>query len=156
VLDLGRYFETADETLLPKVLPGDTIYIPAIDKPWLDESKERTVRVLGAIAKPGRYEFNEQMTLLDLLAEAGGPSNGAYVEKIVVVNYSHASEGEDQSRTFNLSDFSKNPDFSNLPVVRAGDTIFVPEASSSHWSVFMTAVKDALSVLLLVAVVGGL
>ena len=54
-LDLALYFETGDETLLPKVLPGDSIYLPEKNRPWLDEPKEDTIRVLGAVARPGRY-----------------------------------------------------------------------------------------------------
>ena len=47
-------------------------YIPEKDRIWLDQTKESTVRVLGAIHKPGRYPFNDTMTILDLLAQAGG------------------------------------------------------------------------------------
>ncbi len=71
-LNLSLYFETGDESILPDVRPGDTIYIPEKDKNWLDRSKESTVRVLGEVHAPGRYVFNDNMTILDLLAEAGG------------------------------------------------------------------------------------
>ncbi|GAJ70689.1 periplasmic protein SypC [Vibrio sp. JCM 18904] len=83
------YFETGDESILPPhVRPGDTIYIPEKNKNWLDRSKESTVRVLGEVRDPGRYVFNDNMTVLDLLAEAGGPTDNAYLEKISVVNMS--------------------------------------------------------------------
>lgn len=155
-VDLGLYFETGDETLLPRVVSGDTIYIPERDKPWLDERKEQTVRVLGAVAKPGRYRFNDQMTLLDLLAEAGGPTDKAYLEKIIVVNMAQAEQGQDKGHSFDLKSFVKNPDFSKLPLVRQGDTVFVPDMSSSNWQVVMNGVKDALNVLSLVVITGAL
>ena len=44
------------------------------------------VRLMGAIGKPGRYPFNDTMTLLDLLADAGGPTSDALPDKIVVVH----------------------------------------------------------------------
>jgi protein involved in polysaccharide export with SLBB domain len=147
-LNLALYFETGDESLLPKVVPGDTIYIPEKNRNWLDEEKETTIRVLGSVAKPGRYRFNDNMTLLDLLAEAGGPNDDAYVEKIVVVN---ASCCEETSTSFDLVDFVKNPDFAQLPVLREGDTVYVPNMKRSNWTIFMDSVRDTLSIVTLYA-----
>lgn len=152
-LNLALYFETGDETLLPRVVPGDTIYIPEKDRNWLDEEKETTIRVLGSVAKPGRYRFNDNMTLLDLLAEAGGPNDDAYVEKIVVVN---ASCCEETSTSFDLVDFVKNPDFAQLPVLREGDTVYVPNMKRSNWTVFMDTVRDSLSIITLYALAAAL
>ena len=143
-LNLAMYFETGDETLLPDVKPGDSIYIPEKDRNWLDEEKETTVRVLGSVAKPGRYRFNDNMTILDLLAQAGGPTEAAYVERIVVVNASCCNE---QSASFDLVEFVKDPDFATLPVIREGDTVYVPNVTRSNWRVFMQGVTDALSIL---------
>ena len=147
-LNLALYFETGDESLLPKVVPGDTIYIPEKDRNWLDEEKETTIRVLGSVAKPGRYRFNDNMTLLDLLAQAGGPNDDAYVEKIVVVN---ASCCEEKSTSFDLVAFVKDPDFAELPVLREGDTVYVPNMARSNWTIFMDSVRDTLSIITLYA-----
>jgi len=152
-LDLGLYFETGDETLLPTVKTGDTIYIPEKNRIWLNEKKEKTVRVLGAVNKPGRYRFNDEMTLLDLLAEAGGTTSSAYVEKISVVNLSCC---KDQARSFDLESFSQQPDFSALPVLRAGDTVYIPDESTSTASKVRRGVQDVVRVLSLVALLGGL
>ncbi|MNV22947.1 SLBB domain protein [compost metagenome] len=154
-LDLALYFETGDETLLPKVLPGDSIYLPEKNRPWLDEPKENTIRVLGAIARPGRYRFDSSMTLLDLLAEAGGPTNTAYIKKIVVINMATSGQG-DQARSFDLDGFAKEPDFSQLPVLRAGDTVFIPDSKSSNWAIFMDGMRDILTTISVVALVGTL
>ena len=147
-LNLAMYFETGDESLIPNVQTGDTIYIPEKDRNWLDQEKETTIRVLGSVANPGRYRFNDNMTLLDLLAQAGGPTGEAYVEKIVVVN---ASCCEEQSTSFDLVEFVKNPDFAELPVLREGDTVYVPNMARSNWRVFMDGVRDSLSIITLYA-----
>ena len=122
-VNLALYFETGDESLLPNVRTGDTIYIPEKVRLWIDQTKESTVRVLGAVNKPGRYRFTDTMTILDVLAEAGGSSSNAVVSKITVVNLSCC---KDQARRFNLLEFSKTAAFDDLPVLRAGDTIYVP------------------------------
>jgi protein involved in polysaccharide export with SLBB domain len=155
-LDLADYFETGDENLLPRVVPGDSIYVPEKNRPWLDEKKENMVRVIGAVAKPGRYRFNDEMTILDLLAEAGGPTATAYLKNIVVVNVAKAQAGQDQARSFNFATFVRKPDFSQLPLVRPGDTVYVPDSTASNWAVFMKGVTDTVSILSIFAITGGL
>lgn len=152
-VNLARYFQTGDETVLPKVLPGDVIFVPDRAGEWLDLSKESTVRVLGSVSRPGRYRFADDMTILDLLAEAGGPSNDAYQEKIVVVNLSCC---KDQAQLFDLVDFARTGDFRKLPVLRAGDTVYVPNIGQSNWKLFMDGVRDVVSILSILALAGAL
>lgn len=129
-VNLARYFETGDERLLPKVKVGDVIFVPDRNRDWLDNSKETTIRVLGAVGKPGRYHFSDEMTILDLLAEAGGPTEAAMQDKIVIVNM---SERQDQARVFDLVTFAKSGDHNKLPVLRAGDTLYVPNTEQGEW-----------------------
>ncbi|OCH17433.1 MULTISPECIES: SLBB domain-containing protein [unclassified Aliivibrio] len=152
-LNLALYFETGDESLLPIVKTGDTIYIPEKNRIWINESKETTIRVLGAINKPGRYRFNDSMTLLDLLAEAGGPSNVAYLEKISVVNH---SLDKGRARTFDLVEFSRTADFRSLPVLRAGDTIYIPNKDESTMEQVRVVMKDVFQVVATIALIGAL
>jgi len=152
-LNLSLYFETGDESLLPNVTMGDTIYIPEKDKIWLDRSKESTVRVLGAVNNPGRYVFDDNMTVLDLLAEAGGPSERAYLEKISIVNMSCC---QGQARVFDLIDFSKTANMYKLPVLRAGDTIYVPDRSESFLEKARVGLEDILRLTTTIVLIGAL
>lgn len=152
-LNLSLYFETGDESLLPQVKMGDTIYIPEKDRNWLDRSKESTVRILGAVNDPGRYVFDDNMTILDILAEAGGPSDSAYLEKISVVNMSCC---EGQSRTFDLIEFSKTGNIYQLPVLRAGDTIYIPDRSESYIEKARSGLRDVLQIATTIVLIGAL
>ncbi|NOI57498.1 SLBB domain-containing protein [Vibrio coralliilyticus] len=152
-LNLSLYFETGDESLLPKITMGDTIYIPEKDKIWLDTSKESTVRVLGAVNSPGRYVFDDNMTILDILAEAGGPSERAYLEKISIVNMSCC---QGQARTFDLIDFSKTANIYKLPVLRAGDTIYIPDRSESILERARVGLEDILRLTTTIVLIGAL
>jgi len=96
------------------------------------------------------------MTVLDLLAEAGGPTENANLEEIMVVNISKANTNENSSQLFNLETFVEHPDFTTLPLVRVGDTVYVPDVSQSDWNIFMASVRDAVSIVSLVAIAGGL
>jgi len=150
-LDLAMYFETGDDHLLPQVKTGDTIYIPEKNRIWLDNSKETTVRVLGAINKPGRYRFDDTMTLLDLLAESGGIIADAHIENITVVNMSCC---RDQARRFDLSEFTRTASFSDLPVSRAGDTVYIPFRSESGYEKFRKGLTDIIQIVALGALIG--
>ncbi len=150
-LNLALYFETGDENLLPAVKTGDSIFIPEKNRLWLDQAKENTVRVLGAVTRQGRYRFNDSMTLLDLLAEAGGTSAHANVKKITVVNLSY---GHDQARTFDLSEFSRTARLEDLPVLRAGDTLYVPDKGESTQAKIRTGLRDLFEVVSIGALIG--
>ncbi|EMP4113658.1 SLBB domain-containing protein [Vibrio parahaemolyticus] len=152
-LNLSMYFETGDESILPDVRPGDTIYIPEKNKNWLDRSKESTVRVLGEVRDPGRYVFNDNMTVLDLLAEAGGPTNSAYLEKISIVNMSCC---QGQARTFDLVNFSKTANIYDLPVIRAGDTIYIPHKDESFAEKARAGLRDILQITTTIVLIGAL
>ncbi|RJG42461.1 SLBB domain-containing protein [Motilimonas pumila] len=150
-LDLAMYFETGDESLLPRVKTGDTIYIPEKNRLWLDQTKESTVRVIGAVNKPGRYRFDDTMTILDLLAESGGTIEDAYIENITVVNVSCC---QDQARSFNLKEFTYTASFNDLPVLRAGDTVYVPYRRESGFETFRRGLNDVVKIVALGALIG--
>lgn len=152
-LNLALYLETGDPRLLPQVQTGDVIYLPSRDRPWIEDSPQSTIRVLGAVGKPGRYQFDDSMTILDLLAEAGGPNGEALVERIVIVNLSCCP---DESRSFNLMRFATSGDPALLPVVRMGDTVYVPSRKQSNYAQFMDTVRDSVSILSLILLLGAL
>ncbi|WP_413111323.1 SLBB domain-containing protein [Thaumasiovibrio sp. DFM-14] len=145
--DLALYFETGDESLLPTVVPGDVIYIPKLDADWLDKPADKVVRLMGEVRSPGRYTFNQDMSLLDLLAEAGGPTDIAFIERIMIVNSSCCG---DESQSFNLRDYINDPDDNPLPMLRAGDTVYVPNKEDSAPSQFRQGLRDVLSVVTLI------
>ncbi|WP_028469035.1 SLBB domain-containing protein [Neptunomonas japonica] len=142
-LNLHRYFQTGDDSMLPTVQNEDVIFIPKRDRAWLEKPKETVIRVLGAVARPGRYTFDDNMTVLDLLAEAGGPMNSALQDRIMVVN---RVDGEAHSRLFDLVDFAKTGDFSKLPAIRAGDTLYVPSKEQSGWYRFVSTLQESITV----------
>ncbi|MBE3578057.1 MAG: SLBB domain-containing protein [Limnochordales bacterium] len=56
----------ADAHLLAR--PGDVLYVPA---------RLESVTILGEVRSPGAYQLRPEMRLLDLLAQAGGPTEHA-------------------------------------------------------------------------------
>ncbi|EAR62004.1 SLBB domain-containing protein [Neptuniibacter caesariensis] len=150
-LNLHTYFQTGDEAMLPIVKNEDVIFIPKRDRAWLEKPKETVVRVLGSVARPGRYSFDNNMTVLDLLAEAGGPQNTALQDRIMIIN---RIDGEAHSRLFDLVEFAKTGDYSRLPVLRAGDTVYVPGKEQSSWYRFVSTLQESLTVFSFAHLVG--
>ena len=150
-LNLHTYFQTGDESMLPQVKNEDVIFIPKRDRAWLEKPKETVIRVLGAVARPGRYSFDNNMTVLDLLAEAGGPLNSALQDRIVVIN---RIDGEAHSRLFDLVDFAKSGDFTQLPVIRAGDTLYVPSKEQSTWYRVVSTLQESITIFSFAHLVG--
>jgi protein involved in polysaccharide export with SLBB domain len=148
-VNLNAYFATGDEKLLPKVRPGDVIFVPDKTKNFLDQPASEVVRVLGAIGKPGRYEFSDEMSILDLLAEAGGPTTDALQDRIIVVNMSSA---QTQAHVFDLLGFAKTGDVHRVPVVRAGDLVYVPNRNQDEWQQISGVIGNIVSASSLAAI----
>jgi len=146
-VNLSSYLETGDRSLLPEVHSGDVIYIPDLKRDWLEISKESTVRVLGAVGAPGRYRYDESMTILDLLAEAGGPTTSALQDRILVVT---RTNDDQKAAKFDLEAFASSGDPTLLPLLRRGDTVYVPGREQSAWFEVMDGVRDVVAILSMV------
>ncbi len=152
-VDLALFFETGDAGILPRVRPGDVVYIPSRLRKWTEIPADATVRVLGAVAKPGRYPFTDEMTILDLLAEAGGTRPDALEKRIVVVNL---VAGETHATRFNLPKFARKGDYAMLPVVRSGDTIYVPSKNQSTRAIVAGILRDTVQIISVAALFAAL
>jgi protein involved in polysaccharide export with SLBB domain len=60
--------------------PRDEIVVSSI---W-DLRDEHSVSIYGAVRRPGQYELRERMTLGDLLLQAGGATEYAYVQEVEI------------------------------------------------------------------------
>lgn len=149
--DFGMYMMTGDETLLPKIKMGDTIFIPYNTTESFNKNTS-TVKVMGSVNKTGLYKYNEDLTIVDILTETEGFKDGAMLDKILIVNMSCCETS--RSYAFDLEDFMEDPDYVKLPVLRPGDVIFVPSEDRSSWQAFMDTVRDAVLIASLLALVG--
>ena len=87
----------------------------------------RSVFVQGAVAKPGRFGFENIPTLVDVLAQAGGALPGANLAGVQVVR-----RDGDSSRMIaaDVAAVLRSGDTSALPSLRAGDTIIIPGSTT--------------------------
>jgi polysaccharide export outer membrane protein len=88
------------------------------------EINSQKVYLVGGVVRPGSLPLRTPMTILQVLAEAGGLTDYAKRKRIYILR----KDGEQESRIqFNYESVLKgeSPE-QNIPV-RAGDTIVVPE-----------------------------
>jgi polysaccharide export outer membrane protein len=83
----------------------------------------RKVFVTGSVNKPGPYPLSDTMTVLQMLALAGGLGEYANGKEILVMR---TERGQTQSFKFNYKDVSKGKNLQQNIVLRPGDTIVVP------------------------------
>lgn len=83
----------------------------------------RAVSIVGQIAKPGVYYLGSPMTVLELLARAGGLSEYAKSKNISIIR----NEGDRiVSYPFNYKDVSKGKNLQQNIILKNGDQIVVP------------------------------
>lgn len=126
-VDLPRFTEQGGT--LPPVNPGDTIFVPEKadnnEPSWLKVAPTRVVQVLGAILKPGRYEWSDEMSIFDLIATAGGPLARSDISRVQIVK--STPQGA-TSIVFDMASYlNKGGSAADVPPIRAGDIVMIPE-----------------------------
>lgn len=112
---------------------GDIVFIP--------DSADTAVYVLGQVSKPGSYRLTPRMTLLDAVAQAGGPNEDALPSQIGLYR-----AGTRQVELFSLDDLI-NPSRSINYLLEDGDVVYVPRSSLADFGYFMRQISPAMSVL---------
>jgi protein involved in polysaccharide export with SLBB domain len=88
------------------------------------ESAQYTVSVVGSVVKPGKFPIRGLPTLLDVLAEAGGPAEHADLSGAILIH-------NDQKTNIRLDQFLLDQSVqAPNTVLYPGDILMVPE---SHW-----------------------
>lgn len=100
-----------------QILPGEITV-------GVEEIHSYAVSVLGEVNLPGRFEFQGPVTVLDVIAQAGGMTEFASSSRITILR--QEQNGERQRIRFNYSDvLSSRLDPSTLNVY-PGDIVVVP------------------------------
>lgn len=83
----------------------------------------RQVFVMGEVVKPGPYPLTAPTTVLQLLAQAGGPTPYAKVSEIAVMR---TVNGKTTRHLFNYKDVSRGRRVEQNILLRPGDTVIIP------------------------------
>lgn len=109
-VDVARLL-TGDLSLNIRLQRNDIVYIP--------DSTDTPVYVLGEVQTPGVYRLTPQMSFLDAISQAGGPTRDANLNRIHVIR-----PGERANLMFSFMEILK-PDPSLNVAMREGDVVYV-------------------------------
>lgn len=85
----------------------------------------RKVFITGAVGKPGPYVLGEHMTVVQLIAVAGGLQEFADKKHITIVHADRRPDGVPWSNTFNYEDFENRRNLNGNIELKPGDTVIV-------------------------------
>lgn len=98
------------------IMPGDTIYVSS-------GTGERFY-VLGQVKKPGPYEWVQDITLLEAVKMAGGPTEKAALNRITVLKN---SGGGKESVKVNVGEIMQGKKRDDV-MIKSSDVVVVPES----------------------------
>lgn len=126
VVNVARFLETGDYSLLPELNSGDIIYVPETN--LTDKMKQLGISISGRVANPGNYPISASIGLLEALGMAGGLQPDANSKKIKITR---EATGALESKIVDISKLlqQKGSETSTI-VVQPGDAIFVPQKDS--------------------------
>jgi protein involved in polysaccharide export with SLBB domain len=106
--------------------PGDLLRVPEV---------KDLVYVLGAVWGPTAVDFHEGWTVLDYLAEVGGPVEPSDHSSIRVIKFPLSDEQDIVH--FNMKDLYMGEEVLNIPI-EPGDLIWVPWDNQPYYGVGVT------------------
>jgi protein involved in polysaccharide export with SLBB domain len=115
---------------LPTIYPGDAIHVPGASSPFgvnMNNTQNYSLRnefyITGAIGVPGIHQYENNLSLLDAIGRAGGPTADADLEEVKYISVHNKG-------TFvmkiDLEYYINNSITSSLPTVSPGSTIYIP------------------------------
>lgn len=134
-VDLKQILVNGDMRGNIRLRRDDLIYIP--------DSDDTLVYVMGEVNKPGAYRLTPDMSLLDALAQAGGPSREADASDMTLF----------RGETPVLQHIPFDPLIKSDPklnvALREGDVIYVPRSTLSTVGAFLQQISPGVGLLLL-------
>jgi polysaccharide export outer membrane protein len=120
-----------------KMKRGDLVFIP--------DSSETSIYVMGQVLRPNAYRLTPRMTLLDAIAQAGGPNEDAARGEILIYR-----PGTDQVKKLSLEDLMKNAKTLNYEL-QDRDVIYVEKKSMANLGYVLKQIAPGISVLSFIA-----
>jgi len=90
------------------------------------EVRSRQVFITGQVAKPGPYPLSGPTTVVQLISMAGGLTDYADKQNIVILHAERRPDGEPLSSRVNYSDLMKRKNIRQNIELKPGDTVVVP------------------------------
>jgi polysaccharide export outer membrane protein len=139
IVDLTEFLGEGNLSKLPPIYPDDTIQVPGVNSRTAGaesaapggitstQVNEDVIYIYGQVARPGGYQFTRNLSLLEAIIIAGGPTRVAKMDEVKII-----MKGDRYSSiaTINLESYSKHGTPAPF-LLNPGDTVFIPEKKAS-------------------------
>lgn len=132
-VDLKRLLNQGDMAYNIRLKPNDLIYIP--------DSFDTLVYVMGAVQKPGAYRLTPDMSVLDALAQAGGPNEDGKPQEIMIYR-----PGQNAAERIDMRSLMTGDRKTNF-ALEEGDVIYVPKRGLAEAGYVLRQLLPGLSFL---------
>jgi polysaccharide export outer membrane protein len=142
-VDLSRAVQTGDLSAVPKLEPGDVVYVPAAAAGGAGQVVGGGgIYVMGEVLRPGAYSSLPGMSLMQLLAIAGGLSPRADLSRILIFGTDPAG------RPFRIKvDLGREMETGGRgPEIRLGDTVIVASLEAGPVAITWNVLRETLAV----------
>ena len=130
-VDLKHLLNRGDLAYNIRLKPNDLIYIP--------DSFDTLMYVMGAVQKPGAYRLTPDMSVMDALAQAGGPNEDANENEIAI--YRPGREAVERIPLKSLLTADRKLNFA----LEEGDVIYVQKKGIAEVGYFLRQLLPGLS-----------
>ena len=131
-VDLRKLFLDGDMSQNLPLKDGDTIFIP--------EDTKNKYFVLGEVMRPMMYRLKTNVTVIDAITTAGGPTPRGSLKNTYIIRGDPKSP---QRIKVNIGKLVKSADLTQNVVLQPGDVVYVAESSKPDW----TKIGNVLSVI---------
>src|SRR5580698_5672646 len=98
----------------------------------------------GEVGKPGKYELRADTTVMEAIEIAGGFTHEAKHSQVLL--FRRVNDGVVEARVFDLKRMLKEKDLGEVPQLRPGDLVFVPQNSISKIERFLSRASMSMYV----------
>jgi protein involved in polysaccharide export with SLBB domain len=157
-IDVTKYLISGDIESNPPVFEGDTVIVPLNDRakkiPPLHTifAKSIAINVIGEVRRPETYELSQKTNFWEAITLAGGPTTDADLERTILIQ---AVEDGQNRIEVNLEKVLTEGQFSLMPPLESGDTIFIPKQKEEVWRKIVALARDISTVGLAVLIILG-
>jgi len=137
-LDLRGLYRGDEFVVNFPLQPNDVVYVPY--------NIDNVVYVMGQVAKPGAYPVSPNMSVVQALAQAGGPTDSASTAKV-----SLARPSQNLEKDIDLDNLVKGDGATNYSV-EPGDIVYVPKRGLAKFGYVMQQLSPVTQMLMFAAV----
>jgi hypothetical protein len=98
-----------------------------------------SVNIWGQVEKPGKYKVPDGTDVVSLISYAGGPNEYASLGN---VKLSRPSPGGGEYVDVDVNRYMENPETGTVPILKPGDTVYVPKNSKYTWKTVVETVAQ--------------